>query len=556
MLQSANTQFIKTLCIIVILFLFAANSLWAKITIMPLGDSITLGIGPSDLPENLNGYRRELWTLLTSSGYDVDFVGSSSNGTFVEKQHEGHPGWRDDQIADSVYTFLNNNSANIILLHIGTNGLAESETDVVNILNEINRYEDEKAVKIHVIIARIINRSCITDIPPCAESVTTTKFNNNVANMVQSRIDAGDNLLHIVDMEVDAGLNYYLTTDNPPGDMADNLHPSRTGYVKMADKWFVDGLLTILPQADAGINQSVNEKTPVTLNGSGSDDPDAPIGIPLDYLWEQQSGTSVDLSSPTAQKPTFTAPAIDAGGETLTVKLTVTDADGFENSDIVSINVNNVLVPPSADASLDQNVVAGRTVTLDGSQSVDPDGTFSVVQWKQISGKNRVILTTPNALTTEFTAPAVDTNGDVLTFELTVTDNDGLSSSDTVTVNVAVPEPPVADAGSDQSVEQGDMVTLNGSDSLDPDGTISSVRWEQVAGKNQVTLTTLTELTTEFTAPAVDSVGDTLTFKLTVKDSDNLVSDDIVNVTITPPAALSATASNGGGGCFIQSLTN
>jgi hypothetical protein len=206
---------------------------------------------------------------------------------------------------------------------------------------------------------------------------------------------------------------------------------------------------------------------------------------------------------------------------------------------------------------LDQNVVVGRTVTLDGLQSVDPDGTFSVVQWKQISGKNQVILTTPNALTTEFTAPAVDTNGDVLTFELTVTDNDGLSSSDTVTVNVAVPEPPVADAGSDQSVEEGDMVTLNGSDSLDPDGTISSVRWEQVAGKNQVTLTTLTELTTEFTAPAVDSGGDTLTFKLTVKDSDNLVSDDIVNVTITP-AALSATASNGGGGggCFIQSVTN
>jgi hypothetical protein len=87
MIQSANTQFIKTLFVIVVLFSFAANRLWAQITIMPLGDSITLGIGPSDSTEDLNGYRRELWTLLTSSGYDVDFVGSSSNGTFVEKQH-------------------------------------------------------------------------------------------------------------------------------------------------------------------------------------------------------------------------------------------------------------------------------------------------------------------------------------------------------------------------------------------------------------------------------------------------------------------------------------
>jgi len=439
MTQSANRQFVKTLCVIVFLLLSAANSPWAKISIMPLGDSITLGIGPSDLPEDLNGYRRELWDLLNSSGYDVDFVGSLSNGTFVEKQHEGHPGYRDDQIATYIYGYLFNNPANIILLHIGTNGLAESEMDVVKILNEINRYEDEKAVKIHVIIAHIINRSCITDIPPCAESVTTTKFNNNVANMVQSRIDAGDNLLHIVNMEVDAGLNYQLATDNPLGDMADNLHPSHTGYAKMGDEWFVDGLMAILPIADAGTDQFVDEKTLVTLDGSGSADPDQPAGDPLFFSWEQGSGPEVSISDPTVPKPTFTAPEVTASGNRLGFKLTVTDVDGFEHSDTVFVDIGNVFIDPVANAGPDQIVPENKMVTLNGSGSQDPDGMITSVEWEQISGNTQAALTSPQELVTDFVAPEVGSEGDAQVFKLTIKDNDDLVSEDTVTVTITPP---------------------------------------------------------------------------------------------------------------------
>ena len=90
----------------------------------------------------------------------------------------------------------------------------------------------------------------------------------------------------------------------------------------------------------------------------------------------------------------------------------MTDADGFEHSNSVSINVNNLLVLPSANAGLDQNVVARRTITLDGSKSANPSGTISIVQWEQISGKNQGTLTAPKELTTEFTAPAVETEGE------------------------------------------------------------------------------------------------------------------------------------------------
>ena len=565
----------KTTKLLIFLFsLVAVESLAAQITIMPLGDSITYDNHSGDTrPAGLRtGYRQQLWLDLQAAGYDVDFVGSVVAGqdafpTF-DPDNEGHPGWTDSMVAENIYSWLMATPANIVLLHIGTNALDTKAADVQDILDEVDRYEGDTDTHVKVLLARIINRSGHI----CPKTSTTTMFNDNVELMALRRSDPGqlgytgglygqpDDII-IVDMECGAELDYAIDTSPPyDHDMYDNLHPNDKGYAKMADKWFTDGLLNILPQADAGTGQSVNERAIVTLDGSWSIDPDAPNGIPLDYSWTQQSGTSVVLSDPTAQKPTFTAPEVGANGDKLGFKLTVTDADGFEHSDTASINVKNVLVPPSADAGSDQNVAAGRTVTLDGSNSLDPDGTFSSLKWKQISGKNQVTLTTPNKLTTEFTAPSVDADGDVLTFELAVTDNDGLSSSDTVTVKVAVPEAPVAKAGADQSVTEGETVTLNGSESYDPDGTISVAQWEQISGKNQVTLTSPKELTSEFKAPAVDSGGDTLTFKLMIIDIDGRESEDSINVTVRPtavsPANSNSSGSGGGGGCFIQTTMN
>jgi lysophospholipase L1-like esterase len=557
--------------IFVTLCLFAAKSLWAKITIMPLGDSITYDKRIIETrPIGLRtAYRQQLWLDLKADGYDVDFVGSQIAGQDAvpsfDPDNEGHPGWQADgdpggeNIAPRIYNWLSDHPADVILLHIGTNDISGGQdpagvmAEIVQILDEIDQYETDKGVEVYVIIARIISR---TD----SMAPATTALNNQIQLIADARLAGGDNIV-VVDMEKDAGLIYSIDQSAPySGDMYDRLHPNISGYEKMADKWLVDGLLTILPHADAGADQSVNEKTLVTLDGSWSIDPDAPASnpFPLDYLWDQKSGISIELSNPTAQKPTFTAPAVGLSGEKLEFKLTVTDTDGFAHSDSVLINVNNILVSPSADAGSDQNVVAGRSVTLDGSNSLDPDDpgrTFPIVQWEQISGKNQVTLTTPTELTTNFIAPNVGSDGDILTFELTVMDKDGLSNSDTVTIAVHFPEAPVADAGSDQSVMEGGTVTLNGLNSYDPDGSIASVQWEQLSGKTQVTLTAPSDLTTDLTAPAVDTEGDVLAFKLTIKDDDDLTSEDIVNVTVAP-AVVAAVSSNGGGGggCFIQTV--
>ena len=222
---------------------------------MPLGDSITQGAASGEPDEDLQaGYRLALWDLLVDAGYDVDFVGSLNSGSAIQDfdpQHEGHPGWRDDQIAANIYAWLELNPADIILLHIGTNGLDPSPDDVEEILNEIDRYETDYITEITVILALIINRLDHS----CPDGSTTTTFNDNVETMALGRIPVDK--ITIVDLECGAGIDYRHR--NNGGDMEDILHPYQygTGYDKMADLWF-DALEQLLPDPDPPNNNNGN----------------------------------------------------------------------------------------------------------------------------------------------------------------------------------------------------------------------------------------------------------------------------------------------------------
>ena len=91
------------------------------------------------------------------------------------------------------------------------------------------------------------------------------------------------------------------------------------------------------PTADAGPDQlGVREGALVTLDGSGSSDPD---DDPLRYRWNQLSGEPVVLSSRNVVNPTFTAPQGLTADAVLIFRLLVTDPSGRFDLDTVTITV-------------------------------------------------------------------------------------------------------------------------------------------------------------------------------------------------------------------------
>lgn len=93
-------------------------------------------------------------------------------------------------------------------------------------------------------------------------------------------------------------------------------------------------------------------------------------------------------------------------------------------------------------------------------------------------------------------------------------------------------QPPVANAGADQSVNAGAPVTLSGTASRDADDGIASYSWTQTGGTT-VTLTNANSVSASFTAPSV-TAQTVLTFQLTVRDRLPQSSTDTVAITVRP----------------------
>ncbi len=303
------------------------------------------------------------------------------------------------------------------------------------------------------------------------------------------------------------------------------------------------------PTADAGSDQTVSEGATVTLDGSGSTDPETEA---LTYAWSQTSGSpNVTLSSATAESPTFTAPTQLASNASLVFSLTVTDARGSASTaDTVTITVTaGANDAPTADAGSDQTVSEGATVTLDGSGSTDPENEALTYAWSQTSGSPNVTLSSATAESPTFTAPTQLASNASLVFSLTVTDARGsASSADTVTITVTAGanDAPTADAGSDQTVSEGATVTLDGSGSSDPETEALTYAWSQTSGSPNVTLSSATAESPTFTAPTQLASNASLVFSLTVTDARGSASSaDTVTITVTAGANDAPTADAG-----------
>ena len=112
------------------------------------------------------------------------------------------------------------------------------------------------------------------------------------------------------------------------------------------------------PVADAGADRTVNPASAVTLDGSGSWDPD---GGAMRYAWTRGSGAAVTLSGADTDAPSFTAPEMPG---VLTFRLTVTDPGGLADSDDVTVTVRD-LAPGFGDAAV-------AALTLERGAAMDP----------------------------------------------------------------------------------------------------------------------------------------------------------------------------------------
>ncbi len=192
------------------------------------------------------------------------------------------------------------------------------------------------------------------------------------------------------------------------------------------------------PIANAGRDQTLsiapNQPIAITLDGSASKDEDGTI---TSFAWAQVSGPQVTLKTPNKVKAST---ELSAPGDYV-FELKVTDDKGASSKDSLTITARTVENnPPVADAGADisitiENANSPGRVTLDGSNSKDPENGALTFTWSLASGPTTPNMLTPNQVKTNVTGLL---EGEYK-FNLDVKDSAGNSSSDSVLVKVAVP---------------------------------------------------------------------------------------------------------------------
>ncbi|HZI11220.1 MAG TPA: myxosortase-dependent M36 family metallopeptidase [Myxococcus sp.] len=304
------------------------------------------------------------------------------------------------------------------------------------------------------------------------------------------------------------------------------------------------------PMVDAGANQTVAERSQVSVTGTASDrDPNTT----LTYLWERVSGPQVVLNNANTLTVSFTAPEVTRE-ESLVLRLTASDGS-LSGSDTVIVRIQNVNRAPTVNAGADGVANERANATLTGSAS-DADGDSLTYLWTQVSG-TPVALRDYNAATASFSAPEVRV-AETLTFRLTVSDGQ-TSVNDTVDVVVNnVNRAPVVTASS-VSVNERSTATLTAS-ATDADGDTVTYAWTQLSGET-------VELTGADTANASFATGEVaadavLAFRVTASDGTETATQDVVvnvrhvNRAPTVNAGLDGAVNERGNGSLNGSATD
>jgi len=189
--------------------------------VLPLGDSITFGIGYA------GGYRVELFKRATLANQKLTFVGSVQNGpSMVEskafpRRNEGHSGWTIEQIAGLVPMPALQDGADIVLLMAGTNDvnlrrdLANAPKRLGSLIDALAKADDHMLI----VVAQLT--------PLSSNSAAIEAYNRALPALVQERAAQGK---HVLLVDMNSGF--------PANALGDGVHPNQKGYEWMAGVWY------------------------------------------------------------------------------------------------------------------------------------------------------------------------------------------------------------------------------------------------------------------------------------------------------------------------------
>ena len=224
-------QFLTSIIMLASAAIAFSAQLKVPLRIMPLGDSITAGSYGNGL-NGVGGYRAVLWSKCQEAGLKVDFVGTwndPTNATF-DADHQGWRGGRTDQLAAEVQPWLEQCHPDVILLQIGVNDVIQGAepSEIAARLSRLLEVINETAPKTQVYVASILGVLEPNDYHVPMKKVRD--YNTLIPEVVSTQARKGSRM-RFVDMN-------RLAAFEPSDFAADHLHPSDSGYRKMAEVWF------------------------------------------------------------------------------------------------------------------------------------------------------------------------------------------------------------------------------------------------------------------------------------------------------------------------------
>ena len=203
--------------IFVVLFsVFSLSSFAQKtISILPIGTSITYGIGSTDG----SGYRKVLYEKLLMKQLDVKMLGSVESGKFLQPKCEGYPGKVITFLQDSVVPKTASLKPDYILLEAGVNDMSfpvdpeHAPFRLSNLVDKISDAFPEAKILLATLTPIWTNR--------------LLEYNKSLPGIVELKRKQGMKL-YLCDM-YNAGIGI--------NEVPDAIHPNDAGYVKMANVW-------------------------------------------------------------------------------------------------------------------------------------------------------------------------------------------------------------------------------------------------------------------------------------------------------------------------------